>query len=237
MSVFDLMQQGGVLMWPILLCALLAVGVIIERARVLARAQLDAPQFMLKLKSIYRHADINAVLAYCSQKEAPIVVVARRGIAKIGEGDAKVREAMEDAGRTELYRLEHRLSILASCSGAAPMLGFIGAVIGMYGALNAPGAQAGTLSAAGMAGGIQEALLAMGAGLGVGIIAMIGHNLLVSRVHRIAHDMGSTASDLLDMLDQGPAGSQATVGSGAEAPALSKPALETEPEFFRRKVT
>jgi biopolymer transport protein ExbB len=237
MDLYDMMQKGGVLMWPILLCALLTVYVLVDRMVVLRRARMDATQFMLKLKSIYRHADLNAVLSYCSQKEAPIVAVVRRGMTKMSDGDMKIREAMEGAGREELYRLERRLTTLASISGIAPMLGFLGAVIGMVKAFNAIAPGSGTLTAAVLGSGIYEALLAMGFGLCVGIVALVSYNYLLTRVGRIAHDMEITAGEFLDMVDQGPAGFQATTTRGDEGPPLSKPMLQAEPEFFRRKVT
>jgi biopolymer transport protein ExbB len=237
MELFDVMQKGGVLMWLILLCALVAIGVVIERWLVIHKARMDAAQFMLKLKSIYRHADLNAVLAYCSQKEAPIVAVVRRGIAKLNDGDAKIREAMEGAGREELYRLERRMTTLASLCGAGPMLGFLGAVVAMLGAFQSDAGQAAQLAPRMIGDSIHAALLCMGFGLGVGVLSLVGYNMIVARVQRIAHDMEVTASDFLDMLDQGPAGFQATVTQGTDGPTLSRSALETEPEFFRRKVT
>lgn len=237
MEWFDVMQKGGVLMWLILLCALLAIGVVIERWLVLRRARMDAAQFMLKLKSIYRHADLNAVLAYCSQKEAPIVTVVRRGIAKLNDGDGKIREAMEGAGREELHRLEVRLTALASLSGGGPMLGFLGAVVAMLGLVESDPAHSAQIAPAMFTSSIHAALLCMGFGLAAGIVALAGYNMLIARVQGIAYDMEVTAADFLDMLDQGPAGFQATVTAAVDAPALSRPALETEPEFFRRKVT
>jgi biopolymer transport protein ExbB len=237
MELIDVMQKGGVLMWLILLCAMLAIGVVIERWLVIRKARMDAAQFMLKLKSIYRHADLNAVLAYCSQKEAPIVAVVRRGIARLNDGDVKIREAMEGAGREELYRLERRMTTLASLCGAGPMLGFLGAVVAMLGAFQSEAGQTAQLAPAMVGSSIHAALLCMGFGLGVGVLALVGYNLIVARVQHIAHDMEITATDFLDMLDQGPAGFQATVTAGIDGPALSRPALETEPEFFRRKVT
>jgi biopolymer transport protein ExbB len=180
---------------------------------------------------------VNAVLSYCSQKEAPVVSIIRRGLTKLSDGDAKIREAMEGAGREELYRLEQRLTILASISGIAPMLGFLGAVIGMVKAFQAIESQAGRLTAAILGGGIYEALLAMGFGLCVGIVALVSYNYILSRVGRIAHDMEFTAGEFLDMLDQGPAGFQTRMIPGEDGPALTKPVLQAEPEFFRRKVT
>lgn len=237
MDPVDMMQKGGWLMWPILLCAVLVVYVVADRLRVLHRARMDAGQFMLKLKSIYRHADVNAVLTYCSQKEAPIVAVVRRGMARLSDGDAKIREGMEGAGREELFRLERRLTILASISGVAPMLGFLGAVIGMVKAYQTIEAQAGQVTAVVLGGGIYEALLTMGFGLCVGIVALLSYNLLLARVTRIAHDMEVTALEFLEMLGQGPAGFQATAAPADDAPSLPRSAIVSEPEFFRRKVT
>lgn len=234
MNLFDMMLRGGWLMWPILLCSLLAAYVVIDRLMVLRRARMDAGQFMLKLKSIYRHGDTNSVLAYCSQKDAPIANIVRRGVLKHGQGEAKIREAVENAGREEVFHLERGLSILASVGGVAPMLGFLGTVTGMIGAFQVIEGQSGVVNPAALAGGIWEALLTTAFGLIVGIPALVVYNYFVTRVRRVVHDMEVTSNEFLDMLDMGPAPAVAPSGEASAAP-LPRAAVQPEEEFFRRK--
>jgi len=233
MNLLEMMTRGGVIMWPILLCSLVAVYVVIERLLVLRRARMDAGQFMLKLKSIYRHGDTSAVLAYCSQKDAPIANIVRRGILKHGQSEAKVREAVENAGREEVYHLERHLSLLASVGGVAPMLGFLGTVTGMIGAFQVIEQQSGIVNPSALASGIWEALLTTAFGLIVGIPALVLYNYFVSGVRRLVQDMEVTTNEFLDMLDQGtmpPAN-----GDEAQPAAPPRPAVKPEEEFFRRK--
>jgi biopolymer transport protein ExbB len=221
------------MMWPILLCSVVGVYVVIERLLVLRRAQMDAGQFLLKLKSIYHHGDTNAVLSYCSQKDAPIANIVRRGILKHGQGDAKVREAVENAGREEVFHLERGLSILASIGGVAPMLGFLGTVTGMIGAFQVIEQASGIVNPTALASGIWEALLTTAFGLIVGISALVTYNYFVSRVRRLVQDMEVTSNEFLDMVEQGTVSS----GNGDEpAPsAATRSTAQPEEEFFRRK--
>jgi biopolymer transport protein ExbB len=233
MNLMDMMWRGGLVMWPILLCSVVGVYVVVERLFVLRRAQMDAGQFLLKLKSIYRHGDTNAVLSYCSQKDAPIANIVRRGILKHGQGDAKVREAVENAGREEVFHLERGLSILASVGGVAPMLGFLGTVTGMIAAFQVIEQANGIVNPASLAGGIWEALLTTAFGLIVGIPALVLYNHFVSRVRRLVQDMEVTSNEFLDMVEQGtlPPGN----GDESAPAAATRSTAPPEEEFFRRK--
>jgi biopolymer transport protein ExbB len=236
MSLYDMMLRGGVLMWPILLCSVLGAYVVIERFLVLRRARLDAGQFLLKLKSIYRHGDINAVLTYCSQKDAPIANIVRRGVLKHGEDEAKVREAVENAGREEVFHLEKRLAILASISGIAPMLGFLGTVTGMIGAFQAIEQHSGIVGPTVLAGGIWEALLTTAFGLIIGIPALLFYNYFVTRVLQLVHEMEMTTNEFLDMVEEGQGAPLAGIagGDGGTPKSTTKPVVAEE-EYFRRK--
>ena len=233
MNLLEMMTRGGVVMWPILLCSIVAAYVVIERLLVLRRARMDAGQFMLKLKSIYHHGDTSAVLSYCSQKDAPIANIVRRGILKHGQSETKVREAVENAGREEVYHLERHLSILASIGGVAPMLGFLGTVTGMIAAFQVIEQLSGIVNPSSLASGIWEALLTTAFGLIVGIPALVLYNYFVSRVRRLVQDMEVTTNEFLDMLEQGtfPPGN----GDEAAPAVVARTPVKPEDEFFRRK--
>jgi biopolymer transport protein ExbB len=202
MNLLEMFTRGGILMYPILLCSIIALYVVIERFLVLRKARLDVGQFMLKVKSIFQRGDTAAVLSFCAQKDAPIAAILRRGIMKLEQGDEKVREAIESAGREEIYHLERRLPLLASIGGIAPMIGFLGTVTGMVAAFQTVQRLGGNATPSDLAGGIWEALLTTVFGLVVGIPALAAYNWFVASVGRFVHEMEVTTREFLDLLDR-----------------------------------
>ncbi len=236
MNLLEMFFKGGVIMYPILLCSVIMVYVAIERYLTLRKAQLDVGQFMMKVRSLFQRGEASAVLAFCSQKDAPIANIIRRGVMKHDQGDQKVREAVEDAGKEEVYHLEKRISWLASIAGIAPMLGFLGTVTGMVAAFQQIQSLAGTVNPGDLAGGIWEALITTVFGLVVGIPAYALHNYFVTRVARFVHEMEVTSSELLDLLER-KAGDPLPVQRKAQQPAVAQePVLVfDDDEYFRKK--
>ena len=233
MNLLEGMFRGGVVMWPILLCLLLVLYVTLERWSVLRRGRSDSGQFLPKLKSLYRHGDISAVLSYCSQKDAAIANIVRRGVLKRSQGVASIREAVENAAREEQFRLELHLSLLASISGIAPMLGFFGSIVGLIIAFQSIENAGGLALPADLAGGIWQALLTTAFGLIVGIIALIAYNGCTTRVRRLVHEMESASNEFLDLLDEPPAENNGDNGSDLQMAMRSHVAEQEDP--FQRK--
>ena len=231
--------KGGVIMYPILLCSIVMVYLTIERLLVLRKAQVDVGQFMMKVRSIFQKGDTNAVLAFCSQKDAPIANIVRRGIVKHDLGDEKVREAVEDAGKEEVYHLEKHLSILASIAGIAPMLGFLGTVTGMVSAFQRIEGLGGLVDPSDLAGGIWEALITTVFGLVVGIPAYALYNYFVTRVARFVHEMEVTTTEFLDLLQRRNMETPLRVRDESHSsahPSKPEPALVFEDDaYFRKK--
>jgi biopolymer transport protein ExbB len=233
MNLLDMMFKGGVVMWPILVCSLIAVYVVIERFLVLRRAQLDVGEFMRKLKSLFRRGDFAGVSAFCAQKDAPIANIIRRGIEKHHLGQEKILEAIGNAGREQVYHLEKRLSLLATLAGVAPMLGFLGTVGGMIAAFHGVELQGGVVSGGDIAGGVWEALLTTAFGLIVGILALAFYNYFVTRVQKVVYEMEVASTEFIDMLE----------GLNGAWPGLKPvrdevvagPVRGEEDEYFRRK--
>ncbi len=232
MNLLEMFGKGGVVMYPILLCSVVVLYIAVERILVLRKAQLDVGQFMMKVKSIFHRGDVGAVLAFCSQKNAPIANIIKRGIVKHGQGDEKIRQAVEDAGRAEVYHLEKHLSILASLAGIAPMLGFLGTVSGMVAAFQRIESLGGSVNPGDLAGGIWEALLTTVFGLVIGILAYAAYNYFVTRVRRFAHDMELTTTEFLDLLQH----NERETGTELRAtPSVSTDFALEEDEYFRKK--
>ena len=231
MNVLDMFFKGGFVMYLILLCSVVAAYITIERMLTLRKAQLDVGQFMMKLKSIFHQGDLAAVAGFCSQKDAPIANIIARGLTKHDQGDEKVREAVENAGKEEVYHLEKRLSILASIAGIAPMLGFLGTVTGMISAFQRIEILAGSVNPGDLAGGIWEALITTAFGLMVGIPAYAVYNYFVTRVARFVHEMEVTTTEFLDLIQR----RQPRTASAAPQAGVPGPLQYEEDAFFRRK--
>ncbi len=229
MNLLDLFLRGGIVMYPILFCSLLAVVIIIERFLVLRRANIDAGQFMLRLRSVLQRGDIMAGINFCSKTVAPIANILKKGLVKYPEGHARVREAIENAGKEETFKLEHRLGILASVAGIAPLLGFLGTVTGMIGAFRTIEQLSGAVNPSDLAGGIWEALLTTAFGLMVGIPAYGFYNYFVNRVGRFVFEMESASEEFIDLVISG------KLEDGGGRDLVEAGTAPEGDEFFRRK--
>jgi biopolymer transport protein ExbB len=232
MNLLDMFLRGGFVMYPILLCSLVAVAIAIERFLVLRKAKMDVGQFMTKVRGIYQQGDSAGVLTFCSQHDTPIANIIRRGVLKHNEGDERVRQAVEDAGREEVYHLEKKLSWLASVAGVAPMLGFLGTVTGMIAAFQKIETLSGVVNPSDLAGGIWEALLTTAFGLFVGIPAYAAYNYFVTRVARFVHDMEVTSVEFLDLIQER---KSANLPLPVREETAATSTLVFDDDYFRRK--
>ncbi len=231
MNLLNLFEQGGVLMYPILLCSLIAGVVIIERALVLRKAKTDIGRFMMRLRSVMQKGGVLAGLNFCSKSDAPIAKILKKGLGKYSEGHERVREAIENAGKEEAFHLEHRLGILASVAGIAPLLGFLGTVTGMIAAFRSIEQLGGAVNPSQLAGGIWEALLTTAFGLFVGIPAYGFYNYFVTKVGRFVFEMESASEEFLDLVRSG---KLEDAGAASSATAQAGDELEDE-EYFTKK--
>ncbi len=228
MNFLELFAKGGILMYPILLCSVIALYIVIERFLVLRKAQIDAGQFMMRLRSVLQKGDILAGVNFCAKTNAPIANLMRKGLTKYTEGHERVSEAIESAGKEEVYHLEHGLGILASIAGIAPLLGFLGTVTGMIGAFRTIEQLSGVVNPSDLAGGIWEALLTTAFGLIVGIPAYGFYNWFVSRVQRVVFEMESASEEFLDLVRSG------RLEDNGETEKRSGVKMQTE-EYFQKK--
>jgi biopolymer transport protein ExbB len=209
---------------------LIVVIVVIEKSLALHKAGFDNGHFMVKLKSLYRRGDAAALLAFCSQKDAPIANIVRRGVLNHGQGDQKVRAAVENAGKEEIFRLGEGLGVLSAVAGIAPMLGFLGTAINVIVVLR--GVHGG-VTVAGFPIGIGETLLATAFGLSVGIFALLLSAYFLARVRSVAHDLQVTSTEFLELLEA-PTLTEHYIRKERKKEEPRVIVLE-EDEFFRRK--
>ncbi len=200
MNLFSIFLKGGFLMWPILICSIIGLTVIIDRYIVLRKAKINIPAFMVRIRGLIKKKDISGAISYCMEEKSPVANIIRKGLKKYRLGHERVKEAIENAGRQEINKLEKGLSVLATVAGIAPLLGFLGTVTGMIQAFMTIEDLAGAANPSDLAGGIWEALTTTAFGLIVGIPALAFYNYFLSAVKRTVSDMETVANDVIDVV-------------------------------------
>ena len=203
--MWEFMQKGGPIMWPILLCSVIAFAIIIERLIRLRQEQIDTKSFMEQISKSLRRNKIMEALDLCDRTGGPIANILKPGILKHDRPRNEVREAIEDASIHEVPRLERNLPVLSTVAQIAPLLGLLGTVTGLVKAFQVIESKATALNPVNpgdLAGGIWEALLATTFGLCVAIPTYVAFNYLVSRVDGFVLDMERSATDLLNILGE-----------------------------------
>jgi len=200
MGLYELFVKGGVIMWLILACSVLALSVVIDRFIVIRKAKINVPAFMVRLRGLIKKQDISGAVSVCMQENSPIANIIRKGLKKYRFGHDRVKESIENAGKQEISKLEKGLPILASIAGIAPLLGFLGTVTGMITAFMTIEDLAGAANPSDLAGGIWEALLTTASGLIVGIPSLAFYNYFANRVKRLVGDMETVANDVVDTI-------------------------------------
>lgn len=203
--MFSLIRNGGPLMYPIILCSIVALAVTIERIWHLYRAKIDTKKFVDAITGAIKRNKIMQAIELCDQTPGPIAHIMKAGILKHDRSRQEVREAIEDAGVHEVARLEKNLNILATIAHISPLLGLLGTVTGMVEAfqvIQQKAADAYPVSPGDLAGGIWEALITTAAGLAVAIVFYVVYNCLVSLIENIVLDMEQSASNLINAISQ-----------------------------------
>ena len=202
MNLLSVLLKGGWLMLPIFLSSIVAVAIIIDRYIVLRKSRMNVPAFLVKIRGILKKKDLSGAIQYCSEEKSPAANIIKKGLRKHNLGRDRVKEVIESAGRQEINKLERGLSILATISGVAPLLGFLGTVTGMISAFMRIEDLQGAANPSDLAGGIWEALLTTAFGLAVGIIALSFYNYLVAAVNKLVLDMEVITNDIIDIIDE-----------------------------------
>ena len=198
MNLFSIFLKGGIIMWPILLCSIIGLAVVIDRYIVIRKAKINVPAFMVRIRGFIKKKDISGAVSYCMEEKSPIANVVRKGLKKYKLGHERVKDSIENAGSQEVSKLEKGLPILASVSGIAPLLGFLGTVTGMISAFMRIEDLQGSANPSDLAGGIWEALITTAFGLIVGIPALALYNYFVSAVKKFVGEIEMVANDVVD---------------------------------------
>ena len=205
MSLWRIFLAGGALMWPILLCSIFALAIILEKFWHLQKISIDTQEFLSKILEKMKRHDTKEALQICDNTKSPIANILKAGILKYDRPRPQIIEAIEDASLYEIPRIEKNLPALATIAHISPLLGLLGTVTGMvrcFQTIQAKAAVFQPVSAADLAGGIWEALLATAAGLIVAIPAFVVYNYLVSRINNFMREMEKASTELVNFLTE-----------------------------------
>jgi biopolymer transport protein ExbB len=225
MSLFGIVAKGGILMVPIFICSVIVAAVAIERYLAYKKLTVNSAKLMMSLRHPLSSGDYLGAINECAMNRGPVAAVVRAGLEKARYSRERIKEAMEAAGNAQTYLLEKNLNVLATLSGIAPLIGFLGTVTGMIKAFMKIQQLSGNVNADVLAGGIWEAMVTTAAGLTVGIPAMIIYNHYVNRVREFIFQMESTADEVLDMIGEAQEGK--TVPSPAPSNRPSPSDMDT----------
>ena len=190
------------MMIPIVVLSVIAIYLFVERLMIINKANQDPQQFMDRVKDSVLRGDINGAKMLCAQQDSPIGRMIQKGLSRIGSPLKNIEASIENVGKLEIFKLEKNLSSLATIAGAAPMMGFLGTVIGMVEAFIAIAQEEGSVSPKLLSSGIYTAMITTVAGLVVGIIAYLAYNFLVTRVQKVIHKMEYTSIEFIDLLQE-----------------------------------
>jgi biopolymer transport protein ExbB len=204
-SLFDIVTGIGpvgiVVLVVIFILSVLAVYIFAERYFKIKKASSIDPQFMNNIKDYVTNGNIAAARDLCLRTDSPVARMVEKGVNRIGRSLKDINSSIENTGNLEIYKLEKGLNVLATISGAAPMLGFFGTVTGMISVFHKLSAS-DNINLNEFSGGIFEAMLTTAFGLFVGIIAYIGYNTLVNMVQKVIFNMEASSTEFIDLLQE-----------------------------------
>lgn len=201
-SVLELLMDGGwYIMIPLALLSIIAIYIFVERTLAIQGALKAEKNFMMKIKDYIRDNKLDSARNLCETTKTPIARMIGKGIARIGKPLKDISTSIENIGKLEIYALEKNLNVLATISGAAPMIGFLGTVIGMVQVFVQMEA-AGSVEVEDISAGTKQAMITTIVGLIVGIIAYMAYNFLVGRVSKVIHKMEATSIEFIDILEE-----------------------------------
>jgi biopolymer transport protein ExbB len=191
-------QSGGPVMHALLACSLIGLVFIIERAWSLYRAKINTQEFLDRVRTaLLKRRNVKEAVTICEEYGGPIANIMKAGLLKYGRPQEEIERTIEAASAHELSRLERGLSVLATVSNIAPLLGFLGTVSGMINSFDAL-ARAGLSNPGLVAKGISEALITTATGLAVAIPMLVAYNYFTSRVSKFVLEMETSANVLLE---------------------------------------
>ena len=204
LRILDLVLAPGSLwiMLPLLVMCAIATYIFMERWLTISKSAKEERNFMNNIRDFIHSGKIESALALCKGNSTPLARMIEKGITRIGKPLTDISAAIENTGQLEIQRLEKRVSVLATIAGAAPMLGFLGTVVGMIIAFHNMEANPNNLNISELSGGIYTAMITTVGGLIVGIISYFFYNIIVARISQVVYMLEAKSTEFIDLLHE-----------------------------------
>jgi biopolymer transport protein ExbB len=202
LTLLDFAIKGGWVMIPIVLLSFIPAYIFIERYYVIRKATREDQNFMNRIKDYIHDGKLEAAMALCRSTYSPSARMIEKGVSRLGRPLQDIQTAIENVGKLEISKLEKSFPTLATITGAEPMLGFLGTVIGMVKSFYAMSAAGNNIEVSLLSDGIYTALITTVAGLIVGILGYFAYNTLVVRVERVVFNLEATLTEFMDILNE-----------------------------------
>jgi biopolymer transport protein ExbB len=200
-SMWNLLEKGGFIMYPLYLLLAVAIFVFTERLIAIRKASRIDDNFMRIIRDNIITGNVSAARSLTRNTNNPVARMIDKGIQRIGKPIDAIEKSMENVGKLEMYQMEKNLSILSLIAGIAPMFGFLGTIIGMvqlfYGI-----ASTGEYTLNTIAGGIYTKMITSGTGLIIGLIAYVAHNFLSTQIDKTVNKMEMASAEFMDILQE-----------------------------------
>lgn len=202
LPILELVLKGGWIMGIIAFLSLIAFYIFIERYFIISRASKEDKNFMNNIRNYITNGKLESARALCVTNNSPIGRMIDKGLSRIGKPLNDINTAIENVGKLEIAKLEKNVAGLATIAGAAPMLGFLGTVIGMIRAFYDMSMAGNNINIELLSRGIYQAMITTVGGLIVGITAYIFYNILVARIQKVVYQLEITATEFMDVLHE-----------------------------------
>jgi biopolymer transport protein ExbB len=202
MNIFTLALKGGWIMGVLLILSIIAGSIFIQRILLIRRAGKEDESFMNRIKDYIHDGKVDSALNLCRQVHTPSARMIEKGITRLGRPMNDVLVAIENVGNLEVAKMEKGFPIIATIAGGAPMIGFLGTVIGMVQAFFDMATAGSSVDITVLSGGIYVALVTTVGGLVVGILTLFAYNYLVSQVDNVVNKMEARTMEFMDLLNE-----------------------------------
>ncbi len=202
LSFLDMAIKGGWIMIPIILLMGVAVYIFFERFLTIRDAAKEDNAFMDNIKDFIQEGKLEEAKALCKNTNGPLARMIEKGLSRIGKPLNDISVAIENVGKQEVSKLESGLATLATVSGGAPMIGFLGTVMGMIRAFYDMASAGNNIDVSLLSSGIYTAMVTTVAGLMVGIMAYFAYNFLVARVNNVVNMLETRSTEFMDILNE-----------------------------------
>lgn len=201
--MLEIFSRGGPVMVAIALCSIASLTIILEKLFLVRSTKKRMDAFQDRIQGVLKYGHLDEVELRAKEQPNPLARIFLAGLEKLGTGERRIKEAIQYAGEKEARRLEQHMSGLATIVAGAPLLGFLGTVLGMIKAFQQIELLGGNVNASVLAGGIWEAMLTTAAGLTVAVPTLFAHNYIAAKIRTLVLELEEASQTLIDSLSSG----------------------------------